>query len=240
MDAVFRSTLAPVDKVALLALADWADDDGFRIYPSIRVAAAKASLSERSLQRVIQRHIASGVLETIEPARHHRPAQYRLHVARLPMRGDSVTPDSLTGDSVSGDSDDVQPVVRGDSQSVRGDCVSPNPSVRTVKKKKHPSGKRAPLKTEWPEDFVLTPERRAAAVRAGCRNPEAAWEGWRQRCLADATTHVRWGPAWITWLSKHGVYACPCEQRVSRFVAKRSVRDMARDIAAEWAAEEVG
>src|SRR5690606_10826135 len=84
LDAVFRSTLPATDKVALLALADWADDDGGRIFPSMRTAAAKASLGERTMQRVVKRYVTSGVLELVTPATPRMPAEYRLHFDRLP------------------------------------------------------------------------------------------------------------------------------------------------------------
>lgn len=94
------------------------------------------------------------------------------------------------------------------------------------------------IETEWPEDFTLTAERRQAARAAGCSDPELAWEAWHQRCLAKGLRYVRWGAAWTTWLSSHGRFGCPCQKQTPRGLGKPSVRDMARNIAAKWAAEE--
>lgn len=49
----WQQALPPAQKVVLLALADHSDDDG-KCWPSIRLLAAKACSSQRTVQRVIR------------------------------------------------------------------------------------------------------------------------------------------------------------------------------------------
>jgi hypothetical protein len=57
-------TLAPVQKIVLLALADEANDDGF-CFPSVRYLANKCSVDERTIQRVL-RKLTRGQYVSIE------------------------------------------------------------------------------------------------------------------------------------------------------------------------------
>jgi hypothetical protein len=102
--------LAPTEKLVLLALCDWANDEGESLHPSIKAIAAKSSLSDRQAQRVVHGLIATGWLEVIGNAVGGAPGatrQYRLNVRKLGATGDAhvrgdklsrVTPATETGD----------------------------------------------------------------------------------------------------------------------------------------------
>lgn len=69
--------------LVLLAMADWANDDGGHIFPRIETLAKKARLSERGTQYALARLKRDGTLEQTSPARQHRPAEYRIVLEKL-------------------------------------------------------------------------------------------------------------------------------------------------------------
>ena len=53
------------EKLAMLALADWCDDRGLNLYPSIAGIAKKINTSESQARRIIHRFIDEGYLEVV-------------------------------------------------------------------------------------------------------------------------------------------------------------------------------
>lgn len=53
--------------LTMLALADWASDDGGRIYPSIATLADKIRMSHRQTHRIINELVGDGWLENLTP-----------------------------------------------------------------------------------------------------------------------------------------------------------------------------
>ncbi len=53
------------DKLAMLALADWCDDKGLNLYPSISGIAKKINVSESQARRIIHKFIEEGYLQVI-------------------------------------------------------------------------------------------------------------------------------------------------------------------------------
>jgi hypothetical protein len=244
--------LSEADGWLLFALADHADDQGGSIFPSVARLAHKTGWSPRTVQRALRRLVDRGMLIQVAEAHAQRPREYRLSFRGLarkhafgPRKDASegchhtVTPDSAVTPDRAVSPEGCQ---KGGVSPERGDSiVSPRTvSKRTVSK---PSEKKRPVETEWPDDFVLTPERRAAAVAVGCSDPDVAWEAWHQRCLAKGLRYVRWGAAWATWLAHHGKYGCPCQAHravalpATRPGGRMSVMDAARVVAARMAAK---
>jgi hypothetical protein len=69
--------------LVLQAMADWADDEGHRIFPKVATLAAKARLSERATQYALARLLKDGVLLVVARAQGHRPTEYRIDVDAL-------------------------------------------------------------------------------------------------------------------------------------------------------------
>ncbi|WP_197091084.1 helix-turn-helix domain-containing protein, partial [Herbaspirillum chlorophenolicum] len=74
------------EKLTLLALADWCDDDGKSLYPSIQRIAKKISASESQARRIVHGFIEEGLLSVV--GNHNGGAkgatrQYHLHLERL-------------------------------------------------------------------------------------------------------------------------------------------------------------
>ena len=53
------------EKLAMLALADWCDDKGLNLYPSISGVAKKINVSESQARRIIHKFIDEGYLQVI-------------------------------------------------------------------------------------------------------------------------------------------------------------------------------
>lgn len=243
MAEVFElADLSESDGWLLLALADHADDQGGAIFPSVARMAHKTGWSIRTVQRAIRRLVERGMLIQVAEAHGQRPREYRLSFAgcarKLAYRDlkgcqHGVTPVTPVTPDTALSPEGCQ---KGPLRSERGDSIV---SPRTVSKRiiREPKrGAKLP-ETEWPDDFLLTAERRAAAVAAGCHDPAVAWEGWHQRCLAKGLRYARWGAAWATWLTNHGRYGCPCQKAPLRGGGRVSTMDAAKNLAAKYAME---
>ena len=99
MAQVWESNLPSEQKYVLLKMADHADDEGYRVFPSVKLVAHLTGVSERTVQRRLRELTEMGVLEVMREASHHHPTEYRI-------RGDKLTP---------------LPRIRGDNGAVRGD-----------------------------------------------------------------------------------------------------------------------
>lgn len=125
-------------KLVLQALADHADDDGNRVYPSVDYIAWKTDLSSRQVQRIMKGLRGLGALVLVRRARQHSPAEYRLSLDAMPLkvpytrvavRGDMVSP-LLGGREGAAAAEVTSDTSRGDIHDIRGDiAVSPKPSV---------------------------------------------------------------------------------------------------------------
>lgn len=74
--------------LVLLALADWANDDGSRIFPSIASAAKKSRLSERQVQRILRLLEGKGTIaKEIDGGGRGKTTSYRIL-----LKGDTMSP----------------------------------------------------------------------------------------------------------------------------------------------------
>lgn len=150
------------DKLAMLALADWCNDEGGSLHPSIAALAKKVNLSDRQTQRTVRRLIEEGWLSVVGNELGGSPGatrKYWLNIKKLstaqPATGDTGDTrkrpptgdmyDTRTGDAgVRGDMHDtgdtgdarrVTPVTQtGDTGDARRVTpMSPNPSLEPPK-----------------------------------------------------------------------------------------------------------
>lgn len=73
-------------KMAMLAMCDWANDDGGSVYPSIAKLAKRISCSERQAQRIVHALIDDGLVSVVGNALGGVPGQsrqYQINVAKL-------------------------------------------------------------------------------------------------------------------------------------------------------------
>src|SRR3990167_5235207 len=74
------------EKLALLALADWCDDKGERLYPSIAAIAEKINVSECQARRIVHKFIGEGILRVISNEHGGAPGStrhYALNISAL-------------------------------------------------------------------------------------------------------------------------------------------------------------
>ena len=65
----------------LLALADFAHDDGGNVYPSVDTLAQKTRCDRRTVQRNLRQLEGEGAILLVTPATRHGPAEYQLGAA---------------------------------------------------------------------------------------------------------------------------------------------------------------
>src|SRR6516225_1438614 len=70
-------TQAHSELLVLLALADWANDDGY-CWPTITALAAKARLSERAVQQILGRLTTTGRIRRIQGGGRGRANRYQV------------------------------------------------------------------------------------------------------------------------------------------------------------------
>lgn len=133
--------------LVLLALADYAHDDGRYAFPSVATLAHKARMSERQTKRLLAQLRASGELA---PMGEHESGAVVYQILLPGMGGDKMTPPRRRR---------VSPAslgsVTGDTPGVNG--VSPDPSVN----QHEPSGEGI--------------KARLAAIRRRFRGDDVAW-----------------------------------------------------------------
>ncbi len=104
---VWKADLPRDQKYILVALADHGQDDGTRIFPSIRQTALKVGASERTVQRHINKLLRRGILEVVRESGFRRPTEYRINVDNLAfvpelmpvIKGSPVTEKGDTSDA---------------------------------------------------------------------------------------------------------------------------------------------
>lgn len=159
---------SPSRKIVALKLADVAREDGTKIYPSIATVAAEAELSERQVQRVMNEFRTEGLLVvTRKGGGRLKTTEYRFDMVAIeslpdarPMPEGEVVSFVRKGDAMSPIADQVlgAMVLKGDTQSQKGDTVSPNPSL--------------PLSTSSKRD--------SASNEAGADTPSVSKEVWKE------------------------------------------------------------
>lgn len=165
MTWAFLQPLAGNEKVVLLALADASDDDGV-CWPSVPRLAAKAFVSERTVQRIMRDLITSGYVSTV--ARAHDNGRTAANKYLIQMgEGDSLTPyaNAREGEGDSLSEGDTRVTGEGDN------CVTP------LKETKHRTvtvthKTRAAHGHSLPDDFAPNDSNLDLAASAGFSQPE--------------------------------------------------------------------
>ena len=126
------AVLAAHELSTALAMADWASDDGNKIYPTVAQIAIKTRLSERSVQRIVQGLMERSVVILTAKSRRGHANEYRMLVpwnpaptveaaSNMPVYEHSEeykAAAQLTGDILSPDTDGVK--ITGDTCDPEG------------------------------------------------------------------------------------------------------------------------
>lgn len=177
MAVAWASGLPPTDRLVLLALADWANDQN-RCWPSMPRIAEKTGLDGRTARRVMQRLEAAGFITT--ERRPGKGIRYTLHAAPDPGHG-------VPGPSVPG-----QRVPRTQSTGAP-DTESPNTSRTTTKRKKTTSSPFLALNT-YPMPEGVDPQHWTDFLANRKRKRLANTASAHEQLISDLARHAT--PAW--------------------------------------------
>lgn len=81
MAQVWEKEFSHSEQAVLLAMADYADDNGSNCYPSYDRLAWKTGYSARQVQRIIKGLVTQGVLLIVKPATQHQSTRYSIRLA---------------------------------------------------------------------------------------------------------------------------------------------------------------
>ena len=99
----------------LLALADFAHDDGDNIYPTVDTLVQKTRCDRRTVQRNLRQLEGEGAIRLVRPASRHGPAEYQIGAAFCRPSGDEgryPVPSGAASDANQGRRDAAQTVIK--------------------------------------------------------------------------------------------------------------------------------
>ncbi|CAJ0691631.1 helix-turn-helix domain-containing protein [Ralstonia holmesii] len=181
-----------------LALADWCDDDGRSLYPSIKKVAAKCRLSAVQARRIVHDLIEDGYLEVIGNAAGGAPGCSRRYLFRIDRLTDIASDTPIAGDRTPmQDRDDShgrsETPITGESQTV----IEPSITVKRTHTSKN-RAKSANGKIPLPEGFAISAGVRKWAIENGHKNLEAHLEYFLDTIRAKGSRYVDWDAAFKT------------------------------------------
>lgn len=191
MSAAWRLNMPATKKLTLLALCDWANDEGGSLYPSISAIAARCSVSERTAQRLVHGLIEDDWLKVVGNENGGRPGmsrRYQINAERIYSEGaitgvnsSPVTGDSLTPLRVTNEARRVTNQVETGDTGVTRSTIDPSVKAST-RKKGAPAARAAPVKTldrpngvseqTWSDWLALRKAKRAPVTEAVLRHAE--------------------------------------------------------------------
>ncbi|MCT7295194.1 helix-turn-helix domain-containing protein [Ralstonia sp. CHL-2022] len=189
-----------------LALADWCDDDGRSLYPSIKKVAAKCRLSAVQARRIVHDLIEDGYLEVIGNAAGGAPGcsrQYLFRLDRLTAIADETRTAIASDTPVAGD----RPLTQdrdgshGRSETTLTDesltIIYPSVTTKSTRTSKSRS-KSVNGKTQLPEGFAISEGVRKWAKENGHKNLDAHLEYFIDTIRAKGSRYVDWDAAFKT------------------------------------------
>lgn len=127
---VWRAALPAMDKIVLLRLADFAAEDGSRIFPSIGRVCRECGVSDRHVQNVLKKYVASGLLHQVRAGGGRcrggdgRTSEYRMDIEALKRCIPFGVPEGETPNTVPGIGEEYpeprSPIQPETPQAVRG------------------------------------------------------------------------------------------------------------------------
>lgn len=185
-----------------LALADWCDDDGRSLYPSIKKVAAKCRLSAVQARRIVHDLIEDGYLEVIGNAAGGAPGCSRRYLFRIDRLTDIASDTPIAGDRTPmQDRDDShgrsETPITGESQTV----IEPSITVkRTHTSKNRP--KSANGKIPLPEGFAISEGVRKWAKANGHQNLDGHFAYFVDTVQANGNRYIDWDAAFKKAVAK--------------------------------------
>lgn len=195
------------DKLAMLAMADWCNDQGGSLHPSVSTVAKKISLTEKQARVILHRLIVEGWLQVIGNENGGNPGQSRQYVLNIqmlltpPVEVTRTTPAEVTPNLEVTPPVEVRDPSRGGSFTppVGGSLSTNDPSISTSKDIGAPA-------TRLPADWVpsetdiqfcqqVRPDLNVLFVADGFKDYWIAVAGAKGRKLD-------WAATWRNWIRR--------------------------------------
>lgn len=191
------------DRLVLLAIADEADDDGTKAFPSIDRLAAKCRIPTRTVRRCLVRLEEAESLRVVRPEQKGR-GHHNVYTVLMPEAGQSVLLPA-----------DMECIEKGEERGRKGaergaPIANPSYTHRPIdpESKSTPTGASPPnpRASRLPDEFLLTPEMKAWAAtecpHIDVRTETATFcDYWRAESGARARK-LDWTATWRNWLRR--------------------------------------
>lgn len=219
--------LTPTERLVLISLAEWADDDGVCWYSQDRIAE-RVEVSRRQVIRLIDKLEARGIIVRVE--RLQRSVRYQIRCDATMSHVTSASYDTaMSHGDVTSEAPDVtqQRHIRCDT------AMSHKPPVTTKRTTKEPPERtRAKKATAVPDDFEVTFEMESWAVREGVAataiEPETA--KFKDYHRAKGSTMKDWAAAWRNWMRNSLTFNKPASNGraspVKETTLERNIRNL--------------
>lgn len=211
---------SPTLKVVLIAVANYADEDGV-CWPSQERLAQDTDLTERSVRDVLKKLEAMGFIQ--RTPRHVNGNQRETDIIRLVSHRKNfpVAPPPENDDTATGSSRHSPPERPSGKPSIEPSKNHHPSSLRSeggARESSEPSNV-VPLrrKTRLTEEFTLTSERLAYAVAHGLSEEEAhhEFEKFQHHFIGSGTTKIDWHRTLLKW------FLTAAEQRARKVASGR-------------------
>lgn len=183
MNLAWQAGITSTQKLVLLALADWCNDDGI-CWPSIAKLSAKTSLSERGLRKVLRNLEELGVLDTEE-----KPGRGNLYQIKLDPGTTFLPPRN-----------EVPPTPEPRSSNTFIETLKTQPPIRQ-RRTAH----------RLPEDWCVSDEDIQWALdRFPTLNREKVdneTDRFRDYWTAEGKTKADWAATWRNWIRRSVEFA---------------------------------
>jgi hypothetical protein len=204
-DVFERATgLLPVERGALLDLADHADDESRACWPSIERLAARQDVHRATIIRALNRLVDLGYV--LRDGRHHGARRYVVTVASAwpaPVAGGRAHATSrthatsrahATSTSRTHATSVVAPTRHEPSENHQENQKLA--SLAVARERRAP----APKRVGWPEDFALTDKLREFGAQVEGLDVELEWASFKDHHHAVASRFASWEGAWRNWV----------------------------------------
>ena len=201
MDMVWQNAtdLQGNDLLVMLALADWANEQG-ACWPSVPKLAEKARVAERTVRYIIRRLEERGYIQIEEQRGRNHTNQYLLNLQVLQPKKVQPLQVSVPVKPASYDTQNLQ--VTTVKPAI---AIAPNPSIEPSVK---PSNKKSARATTIPADFYLTDDLRHRAEQDGIalvvdldKHTERFIEYWTVGEGAGERKK-NWALTWLNWMRR--------------------------------------
>ncbi len=187
------------DLLALLALADWSDDEG-RSFPSMATIGRKCRISERQAQRVLKRLAADGLVSILANEKGGGSGMTKRFQINLNKLDKNVTP---TGDK--NDLEGCQKVQKRGVESVTQYVIdtSENTHQSSVRVSAKPKKPKQPIEADFSEDFLKFWDAYPNQV-----GQMGAWKAWQKvkPDIVKVLEALAWQVVSDQWTKNNGLF----------------------------------